>query len=74
MYTQAVARVRYMGNHSDQFHCGVGVRQGCCLSPTLFLVYACEGSIRIRRFRHPGRQVGQNQCYGHHCLQMTWSW
>ena len=38
MYADNQCCVRHEGQHSDWFHVKTGVRQGCVISPTLFLV------------------------------------
>ena len=40
MYSNAMSRVKLPNNQvTDQFHCEVGVRQGCNLSPLLFSLF-----------------------------------
>ena len=39
LYAQSESCVRVLGNKSDSFPVGVGLRQGCALSPILFVIF-----------------------------------
>ena len=39
LYTQSESCVRVLGSKSDSFPVGVGLRQGCVLSPILFVIF-----------------------------------
>ena len=50
LYTQSESCVRVLGSKSDSFPVGVGLRQGCALSPILFVIFM----DRISRCSHGG--------------------
>ena len=56
LYSQSESCVRILGRKTDSFPVGVGLRQGCALSPILFVVYMDRISRRSRGAE--GLQVG----------------
>ena len=56
LYSQSESCVRILGSKSDLFQVGVGLRQGCALSPILFVIYMDRISRRSRGVE--GLQVG----------------
>ena len=42
MYLKATSRVKVNGALTNPFSCDIGVRQGCNLSPLLFILFLCE--------------------------------
>uniref|UniRef100_A0A8D3C086 Reverse transcriptase domain-containing protein n=1 Tax=Scophthalmus maximus TaxID=52904 RepID=A0A8D3C086_SCOMX len=48
LYTQSNSCVRVLGSKSDSFPVGVGLRQGCALSPILFVIFMDRISRRSR--------------------------
>ncbi|KAJ8012365.1 hypothetical protein DPEC_G00041950 [Dallia pectoralis] len=50
LYAQSMNCVRVLGSKSDSFPVGVGLRQGCALSPILFVIFM----DRISRRSHGG--------------------
>ena len=51
MYAQSESCVRVLGSKSDPFPVVVGLRQGCALSPILFVIFMDRISRRSRDFR-----------------------
>uniref|UniRef100_A0A671UC54 ribonuclease H n=1 Tax=Sparus aurata TaxID=8175 RepID=A0A671UC54_SPAAU len=56
LYSQSESCVRILGSKSDLFQVGVGLHQGCALSPILFVIYMDRISRRSRGME--GLQVG----------------
>ena len=48
LYNQSESCVRVLGSKSDSFPVGVGLRQGCALSPILFVIFMDRISRRSR--------------------------
>ena len=48
LYTQSECCVRVLGSKSDSFPVGVGLRQGCALSPILFVIFMARISRHSR--------------------------
>ena len=48
LYAQSESCVRVLGSKSDPFPVGVGLRQGCALSPILFVIFMDRISRRSR--------------------------
>ena len=42
LYSRATSRVKVNSFLSDPFTCGKGVRQGCCISPLLYIYFVFE--------------------------------
>ena len=57
LYTQSESCVRVLGSKSVSFPVGVGLRQGCALSPILFVIFMDRISRRSRG--EAGLQFGE---------------
>lgn len=49
LYNQALSRIKIGNNVSETFYVTKGLRQGCCLSPTLFKIYLNEALKKWRK-------------------------
>jgi len=71
LYSQSESCVRVLGSKSDPFPVRVGLRQGCALSPILFVIFM-DGISRLSRggggLQFDGLRIAQHYCF----LQMMW--
>src|SRR6188508_687410 len=58
LYMQQRAVVKVLQEHSEESELGRGVRQGCCLSPLLFTLYAEAMMIEAMEGVEEGIKVG----------------
>lgn len=64
LYRHSLARIKIKNKVSTEFRITKGLRQGCCLSPTLFKIYL-EEALKgwKKKCRHMGVLVGDKNIY-----------
>ena len=58
VYSNGKATVRTDEGLTDFFECKLGVRQGCMLSPRLFIIFISESEKMLRKLKFRGTSIG----------------
>jgi hypothetical protein len=59
LYVNQRTKIRWNGEHTEEFDIGKGARQGCILSPYLFVTYT-ESGMREAEISNYGIKIGGN--------------
>ena len=68
MYSCVQSAVRSNGDLTDFFECPIGLKQGCQMSPKLFLIFATEFSRNLNLLGRHGIQFNPGSDIIHHLL------
>ena len=64
MYKGDMSCVKSRGRMTDMFYVNKGLRQGCCVSPTLFKIYINAALERwCRKCQHMGVHLGRESIF-----------